>query len=91
MTGVRSCRNRATFEQFALARIVSSRSLPSLRFALFVLREVQPNYPNDRFWDFEIEAQWGDQSAVFTVECKSVFTPKAFQQTLNRCRVARFA
>ena len=61
-------------------------SLPPLSFTL---RGVQPKYPDGCILDFEIEAQWGDHSAVFAVEYKSVFTPKAFQQTLNQCRVAR--
>jgi hypothetical protein len=61
-------------------------ALPPLRFAL---REAESNCPDGGMLDFEIEAQWGDQSAVFAVAYKSLFTPKAFQQTLNQCRVAR--
>ena len=81
-------KNRKNPDQVAVIKWLKEGilSLPPLRFAL---REEQPNYPNDRFWDFEIEAQWGDQSAVFAVQYKSLFTPKAFQQTLNQCRVAR--
>ncbi len=61
-------------------------SLPPLSFTL---RGVKRKYPAGGVFDFEMEARWGDQSAVFAVEYKSVFTPKAFRQTLNQCRVAR--
>ncbi len=61
-------------------------ALPPLRFTL---REAEPDCPDRGIWNFEIEAQWEDQSAVFAVAYKSLFTPKAFQQTLNQCRVAR--
>jgi hypothetical protein len=61
-------------------------TLPPLRFKL---RKVQPKYPESRLWDFEIEARWNDQSAVFAIEYKSLFTPKAFDQALNQCQVAK--
>jgi hypothetical protein len=61
-------------------------SLPPL---CFTLRKAESKCHDGGIFHFEMEAQWGDQSAVFAVEYKSVFTPKAFQQTLNQCRVAR--
>lgn len=60
-------------------------TLPPLRFKL---RKIQPKYSESRPWDFEIEARWNDQAAVFAVEYKSLFTPKAFDQALNQCRSA---
>ncbi|WP_425613850.1 hypothetical protein NA78x_003694 [Anatilimnocola sp. NA78] len=60
-------------------------SLPPLRFKLTT---AQPRYPGSRKWDFEIEAVWDNQSAVFAVEYKSLFNPKAFDEALGQCRSA---
>jgi len=60
-------------------------SLPPLSFKL---RKVQPKYGENRAWDFEVEARWNDQTAVFAVEYKSLFTPKAFEEALSQCRLA---
>ena len=45
----------------------------------------QPLY-DGKEWDFEVEAEWGDQKASFAVEYKALSTPKAFEQALWKCR-----
>jgi hypothetical protein len=59
-------------------------TLPPLRFEL---RKIQPKYSKTRSWDFEVEARWDDESAIFAVEYKSLFTPKAFEEALSQCRL----
>lgn len=56
--------------------------LPPLRFEL---NKLKPRYGNDFPWDFEVEAHWENQSAVFAVEHKSLSTPKAFADALGQC------
>lgn len=60
-------------------------ALPPLRFKL---RKIQPVYLENQRWDFELEAFWDERSAVFAVEYKSIFSPKAFEQALNQCKAA---
>lgn len=49
------------------------------------LTKTQPQY-EDKKWDFEVEAEWGEQEAAFAVEYKSLSTPKVFEQALWQCR-----
>jgi hypothetical protein len=55
-------------------------SLPPLSFRLL---EVQPKEDENRRLDAFVEATWRDSTARFAVECKSISTPKAFQDGLN--------
>ena len=55
----------------------------------FELRSVEPKYDTKgRIWDFEVEARWEDQTAIFAVEYKSLSTPKIFYQALNQCQAS---
>jgi hypothetical protein len=56
--------------------------LPPLRIRL---KKTKPNYDQDREWDFEVVGQWADEKATFAVEYKSLFTPQAFDTTLQQC------
>jgi hypothetical protein len=58
-------------------------ALPPLSFRL---RKVRPSYSDHRYWDYEVEAEWGPQTATFAVECKTLSTPKVFEEALRRCR-----
>lgn len=60
-----------------------SLKLPPARF---VFRSMQPKSSTNPGWDFEVEAQWDDQTAVFAVTCKLLSTPMAFEQALNLCQ-----
>lgn len=60
-------------------------SLPPLTFRLS--RKVTETDGNRRF-DAMVEASWGKATARFAVECKSLSTPKAFQDGLNRLKTA---
>jgi len=55
-------------------------SLPPLSLRLL---EVQPKTDGTRRLDALVEASWRDRTARFAVECKSISTPKAFQDGLN--------
>ncbi|HUT71606.1 MAG TPA: hypothetical protein VMW89_13115 [Desulfatiglandales bacterium] len=58
-------------------------SLPPLSFRFL---EGQPEAGGNRRLDALIEASWGKSTARFAIECKSISTPKAFQDGLNRLR-----
>jgi hypothetical protein len=60
-------------------------SLPPLTFRL--LKGGPQGGGNLRF-DAVVEASWGKRRAKFAVECKSLSTPKAFQDGLNRLKTA---
>jgi hypothetical protein len=60
-------------------------SLPPLTFR-FLKGGLQKG-GNLRF-DAEVEATWGKRKAKFAVECKSLSTPKAFQDGLNRLKTS---
>ena len=62
-------------------------SLPPLTFRTL---ERRPEVGGDRIFDALIEASWRDNRAKFAVECKSISTPKAFQDGLNRLKLASF-
>ena len=49
----------------------------------FRFLEVQPKADGNRRLDAFVEASWRDSTARFAVECKSISTPKAFQDGLN--------
>lgn len=55
-------------------------SLPPLSFRFL---EVQPKTGGNRRLDAFVEASWRDIAARFGIECKSISTPKAFQDGLN--------
>jgi len=58
---------------------------------LFRLLQEQPDLGgvNVRF-DALVEASWGGKKAIFCVEIKSLSTPKAFQDGLNKIKTASF-
>jgi len=55
-------------------------SLPPLSLRIL---EGQPDAGGNRRFDALVEASWRDDKARFAVECKSLSTPKAFQDGLN--------
>lgn len=55
-------------------------SLPPLSFCFL---ESQPEVGGDRRLDALVEVSWQDGTARFAVECKSLSTPKAFQEGLS--------
>lgn len=59
--------------------------LPPLAFRL--VEECPQGDKNSQF-DVYLEASWQDQTARFVVECKSLSTPKAFQDSLNFLKTA---
>ncbi len=63
-------------EQLRMGRV----SLPPLSFRLLKGR---PQAEGNLRFDAMVEASWGDSIAKFAVECKSLSTPKAFQDGLN--------
>ena len=67
---------REIIEQLRRGKI----SLPPLSFRFL---EVQPKADGNRRLDAFVEASWRDSTARFAVECKSISTPKAFQDGLN--------
>ena len=67
---------REIIEQLRRGKI----SLAPLSFRFL---EVQPKADGNRRLDAFVEASWRDSTARFAVECKSISTPKAFQDGLN--------
>jgi hypothetical protein len=63
-------------EQLRLGRV----SLSPLSFRLLPRR---PQKERNQYFDVLVEASWGKSVAKFAVECKSLSTPKAFQDGLN--------
>ncbi|RPI75633.1 MAG: hypothetical protein EHM42_15275 [Planctomycetaceae bacterium] len=57
--------------------------LPPLRFQ--ITRQETVTGRNSR-WDFEMRAQWGDQTARFTVEYKPSSTPRTLATAISLCR-----
>ena len=55
-------------------------SLPPLSFRVL---EDPPKAGGNRRFDAYVEASWRESTAGFAVECKSLSTPKAFQDGLN--------
>ena len=80
-------KNRKTPTQSEAKELLENGQLqlPPLRFQL---RRAEPRYGNNFTWDFELEAFWGTQSAVFAVEHKSLSTPKAFADAFRQCLMA---
>ncbi len=70
-------------EQFRIGAV----SLPPLSFRL--LKDGPQAGRNLRF-DALVEASWDEKMAKFAVECKSLSTPKAFQDGLNRLKTSSF-
>ena len=62
-------------------------SLPPLSFHL--LKDEPQTGGNLRF-DALLEASWGETNVRFVIECKSLSTPKAFQDGLNRLKTSSF-
>ncbi len=60
--------------------------LSPLRFDLV---RVEPKFCNERTWDFELRATWGNQTAKLAVEYKSLSTPKAFEELVRICTATR--
>jgi hypothetical protein len=67
---------REMIEQLRMGRI----SLPPLSFRLLKGR---PQAEGNLRFDALVEASWDESIAKFVVECKSLSTPKAFQDGLN--------
>ncbi|MFZ5451595.1 MAG: hypothetical protein ACOZF2_06965 [Thermodesulfobacteriota bacterium] len=61
--------------------------LPPLFFRYL---EDQPDIGGDRRFDALVEASWGNSIVKFVVECKSLSTPKAFQDGLNLLKTSSF-
>ena len=55
-------------------------SLPPLSF---LFKTAYPEVGGGRHLDALIEASWRDKTALFAIECKSISTPKAFQDGLS--------
>jgi hypothetical protein len=70
-------------EQFRMGAV----SLPPLSFRL--LKDGPQAGRNLRF-DALVEASWDEKIAKFAVECRSLSTPKAFQDGLNRLKTSSF-
>ena len=51
----------------------------------FQLTKMQPRNPDAHPWDYVLTANWGEKSATFAVEYKSISTPKAFDEGLSQC------
>ena len=60
-------------------------SLPPLSFRFL---QSKPETRGNRRLDALIEALWGENIAKFAVECKSLSTPKAFQDGLNMLKTS---
>ncbi len=63
-------------EELRMGRV----SLPPLSFRLL---KGGPQAGGNLYFDALVEASWGESIAKFAVECKSLSTPKAFQDGLN--------
>lgn len=61
--------------------------LPPLSFRYL---EDQPEIGENRRFDALVEASWGNSIVKFAVECKSLSTPKAFQDGLNLLKTSSF-
>jgi hypothetical protein len=70
-------------EQFRMEAV----SLPPLSFRLLT---DEPQAEGNLRYDALVEASWGESAAKFAVECKSLSTPKAFQDGLNRLKTSSF-
>jgi hypothetical protein len=55
-------------------------SLPPLSL---LFKGAAPDIGGGRYFDALVEASWRDKTALFAVECKSISTPKAFQDGLS--------
>jgi hypothetical protein len=62
-------------------------SLPPLSFRLL---KVAPGLRGNLRFDALLKASWGKSIAKFVVECKSLSTPKAFQDGFNHLRTSVF-
>jgi len=62
-------------------------ALPPLSFRYL---EDQPEALGNLRFDAMVEASWGNSIARFAVECKSLSTPKAFQDWLNLLKTSSF-
>lgn len=71
------------FEQLRTGKV----SLPPLSFHL--LKDEPQTEGNLRF-EALLEASWGETNVRFVIECKSLSTPKAFQDGLNRLKTSSF-
>ena len=63
-------------------------SLPPLSFRLL---KIGSESAGNRSFDALIEASWDEMITKFVVECKSLSTPKAFQDGLNRLKISTLA
>jgi hypothetical protein len=77
MTGIRKMpTEREMIEELRRGKV----SLPPLSFRLL---EDQPKAGGSWRFDAYVEASWRESTARFAVECKPLWTPKAFQDGLN--------
>ncbi len=60
-------------------------SLPPISFRF--LNGETPNAAGNNRFDALVEATWGKNKARFAVECKSLSTPKSFQDGINRLKI----
>ncbi|MCX5887530.1 MAG: type IV toxin-antitoxin system AbiEi family antitoxin [Proteobacteria bacterium] len=72
----KSITEREIIEQLRRGKVL----LPPLSLRLL---KVQPETGRNRRFDALVEAKWRDSTARFAIECKSISTPKAFQDGLN--------
>jgi hypothetical protein len=72
----KSITEREIIEQMRRGKVL----LPPLSLRLL---KVQPETGRNRRFDALVEAKWRDSTARFAIECKSISTPKAFQDGLN--------
>ena len=83
------CRKMRIFKKMPNQRDMIERlatgeiSLPPLSLRLL---EVEPTVAANWRADAAVEVGWQDQSAVFAVACKSLSTPRAFQDGLSRLK-----
>lgn len=59
--------------------------LPPLTFRLL---KYEPQTGGTLRFDALLEASWGESTAIFVVECRSLSTPKVFQDGLNRLKTS---
>lgn len=72
---------REMIEQLRMGKV----ALPPLSFRLL---KVEPQAGINSRFDALVEASWDERIAKFAVECKSLSTPKAFQDGLNRLKTS---
>ena len=77
---------KMTTEKEMIAEL--ERGGPCLPPLAFRLLQVCPQEGKNSQFDAYLEASWQERTARFVVECKSLSTPKAFQDSLNFLKTA---